>query len=687
MKNKKVLIPIIAVAVLLIVGFIIYFVAFKEDKNTTLTLLEKQWIENNKSKLIDLSIVNNVPMITYNGEGIFFDFLSDLEEDTKLEFNKVAYNKNDDPKSEYALKIVEQVEEKQILLYRDNYVLVTRDNVKINSLDDISNLTIGLLSSDIDKVNTYLNVDSSLLIKSFDSYESMISDITSEDISKKTVDAIVLPKLMYFKDLASNSQLNIAYHISEITQDYVLQLGSTDKLNDILLKYYKKWKSDSYDDSYHKQFLNSYLIFANVDDKQKVEFKSKRYSYGFVENSPYDLIYDGKYVGINHVFMANFSDFANIEISYKKYNDIDSLIKDFNENKLDIIFNNTTYLTFNMDIINTVSSFDEKVAVIINPSNDVVVNSMNSLKKYEVMAVKASRIADTLVNKGVNVRVYDNTAELLNNVDKNSIIVLDYETYNYYSGSVLKNYKVANVFDLGYDYNFTIRKTEDNDLFAQLLNFYLSFNNEKEIATEGYYEVIQIAGKPFSIRKLILSVLGILSAGVLVVLGVMLLKPKKKMKKVNLSKEDKLRYIDMLTSLKNRNYLNDNIEKWDASEVYPQTIVIMDLNNVAYINDNYGHAEGDKVIGEAANTLIATQMPNSDIIRTNGNEFLIYMVGYDEKQVVSYVRKLNKEFKSLSHGFGAAIGYSMITDAIKTIDDAINEATASMREIKEEIDY
>ena len=37
--------------------------------------------------------------------------------------------------------------------------------------------------------------------------------------------------------------------------------------------------------------------------------------------------------------------------------------------------------------------------------------------------------------------------------------------------------------------------------------------------------------------------------------------------------------------------------------------------------------------------------------------------------------------------FGAAIGYSMITDAIKTVDDAINEATASMREIKEEIDY
>ena len=48
------------------------------------------------------------------------------------------------------------------------------------------------------------------------------------------------------------------------------------------------------------------------------------------------------------------------------------------------------------------------------------------------------------------------------------------------------------------------------------------------------------------------------------------------------------------------------------------------------------------------------------------------------------IRKLNKEFKDLEHGFGAAIGYSMINDGIKTIDDAINEATLDMRNNKEE---
>ena len=114
-------------------------------------------------------------------------------------------------------------------------------------------------------------------------------------------------------------------------------------------------------------------------------------------------------------------------------------------------------------------------------------------------------------------------------------------------------------------------------------------------------------------------------------------------------------------------------------------LCVDDLNNVAYINDNYGHTEGDEVIKQAANILILNQMENSEIIRTNGNEFLVYLVGYEEKQVITYMRKLGKELKDLKHGFGAAIGYSMINDAIKTIYDAINEATLDMRNNKEEI--
>lgn len=256
--------------------------------------------------------------------------------------------------------------------------------------------------------------------------------------------------------------------------------------------------------------------------------------------------------------------------------------------------------------------------------------------------------------------------------------------YDYFSHTGLDKFKVDYQFTLPTEYRFIIRDINNNRIFGQFFDFYLSSIIEKDVISNGYTELLKINEKTVSLEIIALCVSCVIIAlglGYVIYRLVTLRKRKGKI----LTKEDKLKYIDLLTSLKNRNYLNDNIEKWDESEVYPQAIIIVDLNNIAYINDNYGHSEGDKVIKAAANILITNQIENSEIIRTNGNEFLIYLVGHDEKQVISYIRKLNKEFKELEHGFGAAIGYSMIIDPIKTIDDAINEATLDMRNNKEEL--
>ena len=73
---------------------------------------------------------------------------------------------------------------------------------------------------------------------------------------------------------------------------------------------------------------------------------------------------------------------------------------------------------------------------------------------------------------------------------------------------------------------------------------------------------------------------------------------------------------------------------------------------------------------------IKTQLDNSDIMRTDGNEFLVYLVGFSQKQVTNYIHKLNKEFKKLPYEYGAEFGYSMINDSVKTIEDAIGIAAA-----------
>ena len=147
--------------------------------------------------------------------------------------------------------------------------------------------------------------------------------------------------------------------------------------------------------------------------------------------------------------------------------------------------------------------------------------------------------------------------------------------------------------------------------------------------------------------------------------------------------EERSKFIDPLTSLKNRNYLSLNIDKWDENKVYPQAVIMVDLNELKEVNNELGYVEGDRVIKSAANILINNQLKNTDIMRTDGNEFMIYLVGYNEEQVVLYMRKLYKLMKDLPYEKGATLGYSMITDDIKLIDDAINEAVLDIKKAKE----
>lgn len=672
--KKKTLITLFSLLVLLGIGGGVYYYLNKQDNNT-LTILEKQWIEDNKNNMIDLSIPNNIPIFSYEGTGLIYDFLTKIEEDIELEFNKISYNQNEEA-TDYAFKIVDEPGKNDIVIYEDNYALVTRQGVKYASTDDINDIKIGVVKADLEKIDYYL--DANVAIVTYDTEKELIDSFLEE---KSKIEGIVIPKTIYMNVILEND-LTISYNITELHKALVLELGKEKKLNSILSKYYNKWANEYYEDIYNSYFSDNFNLFKNIDDDTKVNFKSKRYKYGFVANAPYDKLINHNLVGINSQIIRRFVSLTGIEVSFHEYDSTSDLIKDFNANKIDFFLNTTSKTKFDMDTISTISILDENVVVLSHIDSNFIVNNISSLKDRNVLAIKNTQINDYLESKEISTKTYKNIAELLKNTKNSSILVIDEESYNIYKNDLLKDFNIAYSFNLDTDYTYILRDIKDNKLFNLYFSFYLQFVNEKEVFNTINYKTFEEAEKLAFLRPLLYSLFAII---VLIIITIVI-KKIKNMKKVNtgVTKENKIKYIDMLTSLKNRNYLNDNIEKWDDSEVYPQAIIIVDLNNVAYINDNYGHNEGDSIIKEAANILIKGQLPNTEIIRTNGNEFLIYLVEYDEKQIVSYIRKLNKEFKELEHGFGAALGYSMINDALKTVDDAINEATLDMRANKEE---
>lgn len=669
MKIKKIIIAVVILLIALLGG---YFFLIKEDKITSLNLFEKQWIENNKNKIIDMSIINDIPILSYNGEGIILDFLNSLNEETNLSFNKISYKINEEVKSEYAFKMVDNVSDNDILFYTDNYALLTK-NKKYLSLDDLNGITIGVLNSDLESVNNYL-YNTGVTYSPYENIDLLLEEFNKEDTN---LDAIVLLKTVNLKTIINNNYV-IAYNINDYQKHFVLTLGTEEKLNSILTKYYKKWSTKSYEESYNKYLSKNYFTFKNISDSDTVKFRSKRYNYGFISNAPFDYLMDGKLTGINSQLLSSFSKLTNAEISYKEYDNISDMVNAFNSNKIDMFYEINADKKYSLDVYNTNDVYSNNVFILKHSSNSIIIDSIKSLK--DVYVLENSSLANYLSNNGVSIKSFDSIEKIIENADKNSVIALDMLGYNYYKNS-LENFVIAYQFK-NEDYSFVFRDISDNKLFYDMFNFYINFVDTDKYVNLGLSELILVDKAPIILKNTAL-LLGTVVGILLIVLAIIKIKPKKK--KVNLTKEDKLRYIDVLTSLKNRNYLNDSIEKWDSTDTYPQTIIIIDLNNIAYVNDNYGHEEGDMVINQAANILIVNQIENSEIIRTNGNEFLIYLIGYDEKQVITYMRKLNKELKEIKHGFGAAIGYSMINDDIKTIDDAINEATLDMRNNKEEV--
>ena len=215
------------------------------------------------------------------------------------------------------------------------------------------------------------------------------------------------------------------------------------------------------------------------------------------------------------------------------------------------------------------------------------------------------------------------------------------------------------------------------------VNFMLMYTDSSDVKITAIDNLISSSVSKGDFAHLYLMIVTIIIIPIIVLFVLLALSRTRKNSKL-LHKEDVLKYNDMLTSLKNRNYLRAHIDEWDDMKITPRTIIIADLNNLKYINDNYGQEEGNILIKKAAAVLINTQIEKSEIIRTDGNEFLIYLIGYNKTQINTYINKLSREFEKLPHGFGAAIGYSMIEDEIKTIDDAINEASIEMRMDKEQ---
>ena len=677
--KKKILYLIIPVVIALITFVGVYRYYNKEDKTTTLTVSEKRWVEDNKDQAYDFEVVNDYPLYGMNGSGVIFNFIEDFEENIGLEFNKIPYLKeSSNSTSGLRIRILDgdkKLSEKDLPLFKDNYIAVGKNYQRINHIKDMKNLTIGVFKKDSEDLSYYLKSGTNLSYKTYETITELYSALDSEDVNM-----IIVPNIMYLDYVIEKDKYSINYFFTEYEKQIVLTLTDDNKkLNEIVEKYYNKWRLTKYIEEYNAAYLEYYLQKNELSAKDKSTLVSKTYVYGYIENEPYEVEVHNKLAGIAGEYINRMSRLGNMDFKYKKYANKKELEKAIEKGEVDIYFD--YYNISNDDYLPTVSTFIEDYVILGKQEDNHVVNSFESLKDIRVLMLKGDALYTYFSsNAKANIKAYENLDDMIEDAGSN-ILAVDYEIYSYYQNDKFKDFKLLYKDIMMNDYKFMVKK--ENAAFYNLFNYIINTNsyyNYRNTGIENLHASILEDSTFGQVYTIILAIIFI----PLIILGIITIVIKKKNEVKKIKATDRHKYTDMLTSLKNRNYLNAKMPEWEECKVFPQSIVMVDLNNVKYVNDNYGHEEGDQLIIKAAGILVNTQLENSEVIRTDGNEFLIYLVGYSDRQISTYTKKLEKEMKSLPHEFGAAVGYSMITDEIKTLDDAINEATLEMITNKEE---
>ena len=155
-KTNKIIILSIT-AVIFVVALLIFILNYSKD-DASLSLLEKTWINDNQSNVVDVSVYNDVSIFGSSGNGVIFDYLSKFTEEYGVNFNKVSYLSNSNNYKNVSFKILksdEKISDNDILIYEDKYVIVSKDKTKYDKISDISNISLGVLSNDISLASYY----------------------------------------------------------------------------------------------------------------------------------------------------------------------------------------------------------------------------------------------------------------------------------------------------------------------------------------------------------------------------------------------------------------------------------------------------------------------------------------------------------------------------------------------------
>jgi len=154
-------------------------------------------------------------------------------------------------------------------------------------------------------------------------------------------------------------------------------------------------------------------------------------------------------------------------------------------------------------------------------------------------------------------------------------------------------------------------------------------------------------------------------------------------------KLEQLAHVDPLTAAFTRHAFYSFLQKHNReNETISGCVGVFDIDNLKPINDRFGHAIGDVAISSVARAIRSLVRADDLIFRWGGDEFFVVMLGFDTKQAIERMCRLNTLLRATKlHGLEERVrikvsfGFADFSDITK-LENAIEEADAEMYKAK-----
>lgn len=158
---------------------------------------------------------------------------------------------------------------------------------------------------------------------------------------------------------------------------------------------------------------------------------------------------------------------------------------------------------------------------------------------------------------------------------------------------------------------------------------------------------------------------------------------------------ERLAYLDRLTGLPNRRYLERHLSRRDEQgrRALPghQAVFALDIDGFKPVNDGYGHAVGDRVLATIARRIASVVDERGHFFRVGGDEFVV-IAPLTRAQSREAARQFAEEIRQaldqiieldgLTFPVACSIGIALVPDDAKTLAGALEIADAALYEAK-----